>query len=195
MRLETRKAWEDGLTAKLHLGGDIRPEGQARVTAVDTLDGLRTKPLRELLSYWERLCAGRMAPSRADIRPADIPRILPHLLLLDVLESGMDFHIRLMGTHVVNGLGADLTGRYLSEVAGGGDENPMLTLARQAVETRVPNILGYRRLRPSGRLVILSEAIALPLSENGRDIDRILAGLSLIPRSNTGPLATGAIER
>jgi len=195
MRLETWTRGEDGLTAKRHLGGDARPEGQARVTAVNTSDGLRTEPLRKLLCYWERLGAGRMAPTRADLRPQDIPRILPHLLLLDVLADGSDFFVRLMGTHVVNGLGADMTGRYLSEFTGDSDENPLLILARQTVQTRVPNILGYRRLRPAGRLVILSEALALPFSDDGRDIDRLLAGLSLIPRSNTGPLATGAIER
>jgi len=195
MRIGKRAGGEDGLAATLQESGETRPKGQACVIAVTPSDGLKSKPLRELLAYWDRLRVGRLAPTRAELRPGDIPRALPHILLLDALDDAADFRIRLMGTHVVNGLGADLTGRNLSGLAETGDENPLMSLSRQAYENRAPAFLGYRRLSPAGRLVVLTEGVALPLSENERDVDRLVCGLSLVPRSNIGPLAAGAIER
>lgn len=54
---------------------------------------------RPLLAYWEQRRAGRIAPSRADIDPLDVPpSVLPHLLLIDVERDPVDFRYRLAGT-------------------------------------------------------------------------------------------------
>ena len=37
----------------------------------------------EFLDYWHGKCAGRPMPTRADIDPLDIPRLLPHVYLVE----------------------------------------------------------------------------------------------------------------
>jgi hypothetical protein len=54
---------------------------------------------RPLFDYWEQRLRGRIAPTRADIDPLDIPaRLLPHILLIDVEHDPVDFRYRLAGT-------------------------------------------------------------------------------------------------
>lgn len=54
---------------------------------------------RPLFDYWEGRRAGRAAPGRRDIDPIDLPPLLlPHILLIDVEYSPLDFRYRLAGT-------------------------------------------------------------------------------------------------
>src|SRR5574338_363217 len=72
--------------------------------------------LKQLEAYWQAKKGARRAPARADLDPIDIPVLMPHLLLLDVEAGSCRIRFRLMGTAVANGLGRDLTGRYLEEL-------------------------------------------------------------------------------
>ena len=40
--------------------------------------------LAELYAYWTAKRGARFAPSRAEIDPVEIPRLLPHLMLVDI---------------------------------------------------------------------------------------------------------------
>jgi len=72
--------------------------------------------LPDLVAYWDAKRAARLAPPRAAIDPLDIPKHLQHLFMLDVVDSGRDFRLRLIGTEIVRGLGRDSTGQYFSEL-------------------------------------------------------------------------------
>src|SRR3546814_7729132 len=61
---------------------------------------------------------GRVYPTRADIRPEEIKRLRPFVLLLDVLDEGRHFRFRLVGTDAASGI--DPTGKLLHEAAPGG---------------------------------------------------------------------------
>ena len=43
--------------------------------------------LVEFLEYWRGKCDGRAMPARADIDPLEIPRLLPYVYLVDVLDD------------------------------------------------------------------------------------------------------------
>lgn len=76
-------------------------------------------PCRLFHTYWRSLAQGRAAPpQRADFSPGDIPRLLPFLLILDVLprEDGRAYRYRLVGTEIVDMLATDPTGKRLDEV-------------------------------------------------------------------------------
>ena len=92
------------------------PEG---VSIDFSRDSLAADFLRDFYDYW---CAARggaaMAPVSA-IDPMRLPRsCLPHLSVLEIEPSPFRLRPRLMGTTLVEQLGADLTGRYLDEVPG-----------------------------------------------------------------------------
>lgn len=60
--------------------------------------------------YWDKLRGKRLAPSRADVDPSDIPALLEYVSLVDVRSTEPHFVYRLLGTTVVRLLGKDLTG-------------------------------------------------------------------------------------
>jgi hypothetical protein len=64
--------------------------------------------------YWRRKAAGRSMPSRADIDPAEIASLLPHVMLVDVLDDG-GYRYRLIGTETAAKQGVNATGMRLTE--------------------------------------------------------------------------------
>lgn len=52
---------------------------------------------------------------RPDFDPIDVPRLLPHLWLFDVLRDPLDFRYRVVGTNIAASMSTDPTGRKLSE--------------------------------------------------------------------------------
>ena len=79
------------------------------------LDLIAESELRELYLYWSEKRNARSYPMRSDIAPEEIKRLLPFVLLLDVLDEGRHFRFRLVGTDAASGI--DPTGRLLHEAA------------------------------------------------------------------------------
>jgi hypothetical protein len=59
-------------------------------------------------------------PSRADIDPTDIPKLLPDVMLVERQASGR-YRYRLIGTENARAHGINATGRFLDEVLPGPD--------------------------------------------------------------------------
>lgn len=76
---------------------------------------------REFLAYWHGKCpppaAGGGFPTRADIAPEEILKLLPYIFMLDVVHDGgtQDFRFRLVGTAIMD-IEGEHTGRLLSEM-------------------------------------------------------------------------------
>ena len=132
--------------------------------------------LRELHRYWSSKLAGRSMPSRADIDPTEIPALLPHVLLADVEHDPFRVRFRLIGTHIVNSVGRDATGRYFEEVYHEGLRDGMIGLYGNVVRSKKP-------IRYFGETVISDEryreyeSVHMPLSDDGRTVNIVLAGL------------------
>src|SRR5258706_14898225 len=73
--------------------------------------------LQSAYDHWCRIAAGRPMPQRRDLDPADIPRLLPHVMLVDV-DDGR-YRYRLIGTANAQEHGMNATGRYVDEVLKG----------------------------------------------------------------------------
>lgn len=69
----------------------------------------------DLYRYWETKRCDRL-PTRADIDPTDIPRLLPSLALVERQPGG--YYWRLMGGRIVRDLGCDLTGKTFGDYVG-----------------------------------------------------------------------------
>src|SRR5579864_7045143 len=66
--------------------------------------------LQQAFDYWQSKRAGRLMPRRADLDPVDIPKLLPHIMLTDVVGPGR-YRYRLIGTEIEQAQGMHATGR------------------------------------------------------------------------------------
>ena len=64
-----------------------------------------TRAVQDGYSYSRSKCVDGRLPRRSGINPIDIPRLMPHAVMLDVKrEPEFDFRYRLIGTHVAQHL-------------------------------------------------------------------------------------------
>jgi hypothetical protein len=131
----------------------------------------------DLVTYWDRKRAGRIAPRRSDIDPAEIKVHLPHVFMVDVINGGDDFRYRLVGTGIVEALGRDSTGKCLSERYG---DQPQARAQLKSIFTLVADrkvpIFTRGRLfwMPKARYRRFSGAV-LPLSDDGTNVNILFA--------------------
>lgn len=134
-----------------------------------------TSPLvREGYDYWHGKKQGRRLPARANIDPLEIPRLLPYLVLSDVLRDPFDIRFRLAGTQVVAMNNFDLTGKRLNE----GIRQPAwrdywLRIYRRVVESGEP-AFGADCYEYRDRSHVDLEWCLLPLAADGETVDMIL---------------------
>lgn len=103
-------------------------------------------------------------PARSDIHPADIVKILPHLILIE--KDGDDFVVRLMGTRCANVLG-ESTGKSLKSSA---ESMEAIDRFKWSVKNKRP----YFHIKPLDKFNkkhVSSSAVVMPLSENNKDVN------------------------
>lgn len=130
--------------------------------------------LHELLAYWRSCCQGDALPRRADIDPTDIPRLLPYLLLTEVLADGR-YRYRLVGTEVERSFGTAMTGRHIDELMYGDYRSYIEGLYRRVVAERQPIFSGSRYGGGDGGGPLYTERVMLPLSNDGAAVDMVLS--------------------
>jgi hypothetical protein len=137
--------------------------------------------LHALYDYWRSRRHGRPCPLRADIDPVDIPALLPHLLLTEVVAGGARFRWRLVGTEVERHFGCAMTGRYIDELLRGQYLAHLERLYRSVVAecTPVYSENAYNT-RTSGwdaySEVLRTARLMLPLSTEGKSVNMVLVG-------------------
>lgn len=133
--------------------------------------------LKQAFAYWQSKLAGRAMPARRDIDPHDIPRLLPYLMLIDVLSAPLDFRYRLIGTEICAISKNDYTGKRFSEVAGKGKGSVVWDNCEQVVLTKMPFSRTPPYIGPE-RYLRQCENLLLPLSKNGSEVSMILQVIS-----------------
>jgi hypothetical protein len=132
--------------------------------------------LRALVEYWRAKRGERRMPARRDIDPIDIPTLLPHLALIDVLPGAPRFRFRLVGTRITRSAGRDMTGRAADEEAYGEHLDGVLTVYGSSIERGGPTY-GHNRAVYLQREEIILEWVNLPLSADGETVNMILLGV------------------
>ena len=119
--------------------------------------------------YWQAKRGSRAMPARNDISPAQLKTQLPHILIADVIDGGVDFRYRLVGTQLRGFFQSEPSGKLMSEVmAAFGDRTSVAALGayRSVVEHRAP-----LRLTGAGswfgQKTKLFDAYLAPLSDDG----------------------------
>jgi hypothetical protein len=134
---------------------------------------LVTQGQRELFDYWLRSAGQRPMPARSDLDPLKVPRLLPHLGLIDVRDGLDQALFRLAGTRLHDIYGQEITGKRIDEVFCGDCAAYWSRIHSRVVEKGMP-AHGVVRGPAEGRDHVVLFWLRLPLSEDGGQVDRIL---------------------
>lgn len=131
--------------------------------------------LRALYDYWDERRSGRRMPGRKDLDPLDVPKLLPNLMLIDVVAVPFRMAYRLVGTALVERMGRDATGLSVEEAYLGGDWEKILRDCRFVIEKGLPCLRQNNAVDAKGRQLAY-QRLLLPLASGGERVDMILAG-------------------
>lgn len=114
-------------------------------------------------------------PARDDLHPEDVPGILKHVGLIDVVHrpDRWRFRYRLVGTRMNHVFGQDFTGTWLHESKHGPYRDFLDALYAEAVQARRPvyseTSFGYR-----GDRCLTVKRLILPLSSGENHVNMLL---------------------
>ena len=138
-------------------------------------DDSEPKLLGFVRRYWHERCSGNAMPRRQDIAPSDLKAHLRHILLADVIDGGMDFRYRLVGTELQRYFEGNPSGRLMSEALapfGPGTVSRTITTYRSVVQRKKP-----LRIRGAGALYNQDaktfDALLAPLSDGGETANMV----------------------
>ena len=84
---------------------------------MDQLNDVQSEIVQAGYAYWLAGKGERALPLRSDFDPPiEVPRLVPSMIIFDVLYEPLDFLYRLIGTKVRMHLMQDLTGIRMSEI-------------------------------------------------------------------------------
>ncbi|MBK8161184.1 MAG: PAS domain-containing protein [Rhodospirillaceae bacterium] len=139
------------------------------------MDEPNSEPLRQLLAYWRLKKGARMAPTRADIDPAEIKELLPYLGLVDIQRAPFRFQYRLAGTEITRGYGQEVTGQFLDGMDLNNHQSQITQEYERVAESGAPACSTWEYQRKDGRH-LRYERLALPLSSDGKVVDKLIGG-------------------
>ncbi len=95
--------------------------------------------LQLLYDHWRARKQGGALPRFSDINMAEIPLVLPHMVLLEPVGNGEDFCYRYSGSALLAAVGVDYTGKRMSEgLPAGPYLDYLLGIHREAMNERRP---------------------------------------------------------
>ncbi|MEO3431222.1 PAS domain-containing protein [Pelagibius sp. CAU 1746] len=131
--------------------------------------------LAEAMAYWLEIKGDAPFPRRGDLVPERFVTLWPHMLMVDVIDGGQDYFLRLFGQKLVDSYG-EQTGRRSSEA-----KVPELVRQRSkqlfdfCVVHATPTYAYWPETGSKRRTLIDVEALCLPLSSDGRSLDRLMS--------------------
>ncbi|WP_137389949.1 PAS domain-containing protein [Rhodoligotrophos defluvii] len=134
---------------------------------------------RQLYDYWAARAGDRL-PGRRDINPADFPKLLPGISLIDVMATDQRFRVRLAGTRLREIYEREITGLYLDELDWGDRRDYWVSAYERVVGTGRP-AQGVVRGPRASKEHLVQFWLRLPLSSDARRIDMILCHDAFVP--------------
>lgn len=141
-----------------------------------SIEHASSKPLKDGIALWQRLCAGRRYPSRQDITLRTLGRLAPHTVLIKVLDGGRDYEYRIVGDVPVSTTGHNFQGKRLS------DPEVNKIMHKTHCREQYLSVLGsgeahvfkaWMHNHRHSNLPSYTEAVFMPLSDDGETIDHL----------------------
>jgi len=131
------------------------------------------RTVQAMHEYWLGKRGDRAMPARADIEPAEIKKLLPMVMLVDVTADARRFVYRLVGTQEVMERGGDPTGKSVAEAYFGGSLDETLSCYDYVVQKRAPFCYRDPYAASDGQIQN-DDIIYLPLSDDGASVNIVL---------------------
>lgn len=129
--------------------------------------------LTAVYGYWCSKQASQGLPRRDDIAPWEIPALLPHVGLIDVLKLGENFRYRLIGTRMTEVFGHDFTGVKLGDECKDGEYGDFLhALYSEAVATRNAVYCESRFVYRDDRFMLIRRLL-MPLADQHGNVSML----------------------
>lgn len=134
--------------------------------------------VRGILDYWLSIHPKDRLPSRADLDPISIPKLLPYVVMTDVEYDPFRLRFRLLGTVISNAFTKNLTGLYFDEAFENFRDSEGYQQRKIVSDTKEPvHFFGKGKLRYNLDFTSI-EWVLLPLSDDGENVSIILSTIS-----------------
>lgn len=128
---------------------------------------------QKIYDYWRSKCRAGAFPSRHDILPEDIGKLLPTTTLTEVNQQTGRYHIRLAGTGFWNLFDDEIQGRHIDELPIGCRSAYWQSVLNKVVEKKRPYVGVTRPGTPNGGH-LAQFWIRLPLADEAQNVTMIL---------------------
>jgi len=154
-----------------------------------SLDMLGNPILVEGLAYWRGLCRGRKFPSREDITPYGLKKLIRNVVLIRAIDGGADYEFRIVGDACVIAHGMSVKGMSLSELLN--TKNKFASARKRlydAVLRRGEPMAFGGMVVPDNRKgeVVHNTIIILPLGPNDQTVEYLLLFSVYAPNMTMG---------
>ena len=131
--------------------------------------------IKTIFEHWQSMAPGDGLPARRHFDPADVPRLLPNIWLIDFHREPLRFSRRLVGSKIEEFAGKSLQGGWVGDRL---DEQRLSSVTRHLTDVVESGKPSWRRGKPliEYRKVHREiERLYLPLASGGETVDMILA--------------------
>jgi len=146
------------------------------ISEASFIDTPRDSRIKALFAYWNQVRGKRRMPTRADIDPAAIPRLLPHVFMYGVGSDG-GYTIRLVGEDVVSFVGRNATGSPAGAIMPPRSVEVIVKILDAVTSERAPKFRAGKVHWLAAKSYRDYEACFLPLSADGESVNVVLGGL------------------
>ncbi|UUX48105.1 PAS domain-containing protein [Nisaea acidiphila] len=134
--------------------------------------------ISRFMQLWEdRRRPDQSIPSRQAFEIEDLMEWLGHILILDVIDGGADFHYRLVGTEIATALGRDYSGRRMSECTFGVSAADVIGEFGEVVAARRPLVRRGHITWAPDKSWRTFRSVHAPLATDGETVDKTMGVL------------------
>jgi len=144
---------------------------------VQELDRPRDEEIRWLHAWWLDSRGARAVPARADFDPAAFPRLLPHIMLVDILPPPDIYRVRLSGEAINEFYGGSIAGRRPCDYLPPEAVAVVGNLTQALVGERQPIFRAGQVHWQADKRYKRFESCLLPLATDGSTVDMVLAAI------------------
>jgi len=168
-------------------GLDLQSDEIDAVAIEESHRGLWSDILCYAVNYWCAKRKGRAMPTRKDIDPLELRRLLPNIYLIDVVNPSL-YRYRLIGTTISNRLRGDATGSFADEAMFGEHAHLIIDMYDHVVESQSPIINRARSFWTEVDWLNYT-SVLMPLSADGEKVTMMLGVMDfwLTPRQLRAP--------
>ncbi len=164
--------------------------GRANVESITGSKAFRAQlvvpEMRQLYDYWLKQAGDVALPSRADINPCHVPRLLSGISLVDVAADVEQSRIRLAGTRLREVFDREITGLTIGALQWGTKRDYWMAAYRRTIESAQPT-QGVLRGPQVNKEHVVQYWLRLPLRTNSDTVGMVLCYDYFVPASEIIP--------